>query len=115
MHGWSRRSQRDASGARDTQKNCMSENVVAAAGANSPKIKISRRDELNLVVAGMAVSLPLQTSRTKPFDEFRQPTHSENMGEHLSSYIKVGQENSTPTEVCYEDHGTGQTSSPMTP
>src|ERR1700722_16741509 len=28
-------------------------------------------------------------------------------GEHMSSYIKVGQENSTPIEVYYEDHGSG--------
>src|SRR5579863_7938562 len=27
--------------------------------------------------------------------------------DHMSSYIKVGQENSTPIEVYYEDHGSG--------
>src|SRR5579863_3525745 len=31
----------------------------------------------------------------------------ESRRDHMSSYIKVGQENSTPIEVYYEDHGSG--------
>jgi non-heme chloroperoxidase len=62
---------------------------------------ISRRDGLKLVAAGVAASLLPHTSRTKTLSE------SLNRGKPMSSYIKVGQENSTPTEVYYEDHGSG--------
>jgi non-heme chloroperoxidase len=79
----------------------MSEKEVPAPG------HISRRDGLKLVAAGMAASLLPHTSRTKPLNESLQSTHPENTREHMSNYIKVGQENSTPIEVYYEDHGSG--------
>jgi pimeloyl-ACP methyl ester carboxylesterase len=68
---------------------------------------ISRRDGLKLVAAGMAASLLPHTSQSKPVNEFSQSMHSDPMREHMNSYIKVGQQNSTPIEIYYEDHGSG--------
>jgi pimeloyl-ACP methyl ester carboxylesterase len=85
----------------------MNEKNVAAAAASNSEGCISRRDGLKLVAAGMAVSLLPHTSRTETLSESLQPTHPENTREHMSSYIKVGQENSTPIELYYEDHGSG--------
>ena len=67
----------------------------------------SRRDGLKLVAAGMAASLLPHTSEAKTPGESSQSTHPESRSERMSSYIKVGQENSTPIELYYEDHGTG--------
>lgn len=85
----------------------MSEKYVVAAAANGPLSHITRRDGLKLVVAAMATSLPPRKSRTETLSELSQSTHLENRRERMSSYIKVGQENSTPIEVYYEDHGSG--------
>src|SRR5450432_2932351 len=60
-----------------------------------------------LVAAGMAASLMPRISRTGPLNDCQRLTHPENLREHMSSYIKDGQENSTPIEVYYEDHGSG--------
>src|SRR5882724_5690746 len=57
---------------------------------------ISRRDALALAAAGLTA--PLVT--TSSFAETRK--ESSPMG-----FIKVGQENSTPIEIYYEDHGSG--------
>src|SRR4051794_12028332 len=57
---------------------------------------ISRRDTLTLAAAGLAVPLLPKFS----FAETRKETNP-------MSYIKVGQENSQPIEIYYEDHGSG--------
>jgi pimeloyl-ACP methyl ester carboxylesterase len=85
----------------------MNEKDVAAAAASSSEGQISRRDGLKLVAAGMAASLLPHTSRARTLNESSQSTHPESRREPMSSYIKVGQENSTPIEVYYEDHGSG--------
>src|SRR5882724_5190649 len=85
----------------------MNEKEIAAAAENSSEGLISRRDGLKLVAAGMAVSLLPQTSRSETLGESVQSPHSERKREPMSSYIKVGQENSTPIELYYEDHGSG--------
>src|SRR5437763_205683 len=57
---------------------------------------ISRRDALTLAGAGLAAPLLPAVS----FAETRKETNP-------ISYIKVGQENSQPIEIYYEDHGSG--------
>src|SRR5712672_424653 len=57
---------------------------------------VSRRDALTLAAAGL--SAPLLP--TMSFAETRKETNP-------MSYIKVGQENSQPIEIYYEDHGSG--------
>jgi pimeloyl-ACP methyl ester carboxylesterase len=85
----------------------MNEKDVAATPASRSEGHISRRDGLKLVAAGMAAALLPHTSRTETLTESLESTHPENRREPMSSYIKVGQENSTPIEVYYEDHGSG--------
>src|SRR2546422_1157943 len=85
----------------------MSEKDVTAAPASSCEGHISRRDGLKLVAAGMAASFLPHTYRAETLSESLQSTHPESRREPMSSYIKVGQENSTPIEVYYEDHGSG--------
>ena len=85
----------------------MTEKHVVTAEASGSEGHISRRDGLKLVAAGMAASLLPHTSLTKTPSESSQSTHPERKRELMSSYIKVGQENSTPIEVYYEDHGSG--------
>ena len=85
----------------------MNEQDVAAAAAINSESYFSRRDGLKLVAAGMAAALLPHTSRAKPPGESLQSTHPESRRERMSSYIKVGQENSTPIELYYEDHGSG--------
>ncbi len=85
----------------------MNEKEIAAAAASSSEGRISRRDGLKLVAAGMAVSLLPHTSRSETLGESIPSPHSERKREPMSSYIKVGQENSTPIELYYEDHGSG--------
>src|SRR2546421_10936717 len=85
----------------------MSEIDVSTAPAGSSEGHISRRDGLKLVAAGMSASFLPHTSRAETLSESLQSTHPESRREPMSSYIKVGQENSTPTEVYYEDHGSG--------
>ena len=67
----------------------------------------SRRDGLKLVAAGMAASLLPPTSEAATPGESSQSTQPASRKERMSSYIKVGQENSTPVELYYEDHGSG--------
>src|SRR5712671_5733785 len=57
---------------------------------------ISRRDTLTLAAAGLSVPL----LPTFSFAKTRKETNP-------MSYIKVGQENSQPIEIYYEDHGSG--------
>ena len=57
---------------------------------------MSRRDALTLAAAGLAAPLLPAVS----FAETRKETNP-------MSYIKVGQENSQPIEIYYEDHGSG--------
>jgi non-heme chloroperoxidase len=85
----------------------MNEKDVAAAAASSSEGHISRRDGLKLVAAGMAASLLPHTSRAETLSESSQSTHLERRKKPMSSYIKVGQENSASIEVYYEDHGSG--------
>ena len=85
----------------------MNEKDVAAAAASSSDGHLSRRDGLKLVAAGMAASLLPHTSRAKTLSESSQSSTPQSRREPMSSYIKVGQENSTPIELYYEDHGSG--------
>jgi non-heme chloroperoxidase len=57
---------------------------------------VSRRDALTLAAAGLAAPLLPAVS----FAEIRKD-------DNPMSYIKVGQENSQPIEIYYEDHGSG--------
>ena len=57
---------------------------------------VSRRDALTLAAAGLAAPLLPAVS----FAQTRKNTNP-------MSYIKVGQENSQPIEIYYEDHGSG--------
>jgi len=77
-------SDRSASGAADPGR--------SSASGNS----ISRRDTLGLAVAGLVAPL----LPTVSFAETKKESSS-------MSFIKVGQENSTPVEIYYEDHGSG--------
>src|ERR1700680_2803509 len=65
---------------------------------------ISRRNALSLATASLAASfLPISVSAAEGMD-------TSNIGHVRSkpmSFIKVGQENSTPIEIYYEDHGSG--------
>src|SRR5476651_525388 len=80
---------------------------IAVSPASTPECQISRREGLKLLAAGMAASILPHTSRTQAVGESSPSTHPEKRREPMSSYIKVGQENSTPIEVYYEDHGSG--------
>jgi non-heme chloroperoxidase len=84
----------------------MNQKHVGAAAASNSEGRISRRNGLKLVAAGMAASLLPPTSQSKRLSESLQ-SNPEYTREPMSSYIKVGQENSTPIEVYYEDHGSG--------
>jgi len=85
----------------------MNEKDFPMTSASGSESHISRRDGLKLVAAGMAASMLPHAARTKTLSESSQSTHSKRKRESMSSYIKVGQENSTPIEVYYEDHGSG--------
>jgi non-heme chloroperoxidase len=69
---------------------------------------VTRRDSLKLIVAGAATSFLPYTSHAMEVGESSvQSTQSQSRRQRMSSYIKVGQENSTPIELYYEDHGSG--------
>src|SRR6266478_4445014 len=74
-------------------------------GGCSMKDPLSRRDTLKLAAAGIAAPLlsALPSTATAAESSPRQGTGRD----AVSSRIKVGQENSTPIEVYYEDHGSG--------
>jgi non-heme chloroperoxidase len=80
---------------------------LARAPASTSEGHVSRRDGLKLVATGLAASFLPHTSRGEMSGESLPSTHPETRREAMSSYIKVGQENSTPIEVYYEDHGSG--------
>src|SRR5258708_37047106 len=69
------------------------------------KTPLTRRDTLKLAAAGLAApllsALPVTAAAAEP--STFQGTGRAGMG----SRIKVGQENSTPIELYYEDHGAG--------
>src|SRR5262245_2081169 len=70
---------------------------AAASGQSSASGNgISRRDTLTLAAAGLTAPL-LPTITFAETRKERSPM----------SYIKVGQENSQPIEIYYEDHGSG--------
>jgi non-heme chloroperoxidase len=85
----------------------MNQDQIGRTAAANAEGHISRRDGLKLVAAGVAASLLPGMSQSKPVIESSRSTRPENTREHMSSYIKVGQENSTPIELYYEDHGSG--------
>jgi pimeloyl-ACP methyl ester carboxylesterase len=68
------------------------------------KDPLSRRDTLKLAAAGVAAPLlsALPSTAAAESPEFQAPAASVR-----SNRIKVGQENSTPIELYYEDHGSG--------
>jgi non-heme chloroperoxidase len=67
-----------------------------SSGSRASENGVSRRDALTLAVAGVAAPLLPAAS----FAETRKEANP-------MSYIKVGQENSQPIEIYYEDHGSG--------
>src|SRR5579862_1858335 len=75
--------------------------------ATTPASHISRRDGLRLAAAALAASLLPHPSRGDAPSVSSPSTHPQRRKEPMSSYIKVGQENSTRVEVYYEDHGSG--------
>jgi non-heme chloroperoxidase len=85
----------------------MNEKHVSVAAARGSEGRISRREGLKLAAAAMATSLLPLTSRTETVSESSRSTHPESRREPMSSYINVGQENSTPIDLYYEDHGSG--------
>src|SRR5438046_8684671 len=85
----------------------MKSRDVATAPAVSSEGHISRRDGLKLVAAGIAASFLPHTSRVETRSESLPSTHPESRRKPMSSSIKVGQENSTPIEVYYANHGPG--------
>jgi non-heme chloroperoxidase len=64
--------------------------------SSAPGNSISRRDSLALAAAGLTATL-LPTFSFAETSKQRSPMR----------YIKVGQENSQPIEIYYEDHGSG--------
>src|SRR5882762_5400205 len=74
-------------------------------GGCSMKTPLSRRDTLKLAAAGVAapllsaLPLPATAAESAPFQGAGKAA--------TSSRIRVGQENSTPIELYYEDHGSG--------
>jgi non-heme chloroperoxidase len=80
------------------------------AGACSPEelgSHVSRRDGLKLAAAGLAAPLLPAGSTAAAAQQSSSPTQSSSGRTGMSSFIKVGQENSTPIELYYEDHGSG--------
>src|SRR5258707_333736 len=66
---------------------------------------LSRRDTLKLAAAGVAAPL---LSALPPTAAAAESSRFQRGGtDAVSSRIKVGQENSTPIELYYEDHGSG--------
>ena len=64
--------------------------------SRAPENGVSRRDTLMFAAVGLTAPL----LPTFSFAETRKETSP-------MSYIKVGQENSQPIEIYYEDHGSG--------
>src|SRR6202050_4064112 len=83
----------------------MNEKDILVASASSSERYVSRRDGLKLVAAGMAAALLPHTSRAETLSE--SSMQPERRKDSMSSYIKVGKENSTAIELYYEDHGSG--------
>jgi non-heme chloroperoxidase len=67
-----------------------------SSGSRAPENDMSRRDAITLAAAGLTAPLLPAVSVA----ETRKETNP-------MSYIKVGQENSQPIEIYYEDHGSG--------
>src|SRR5260370_7175186 len=69
------------------------------------KDPLSRRDTLKLAAAGIAA--PLLSALPSTATAAESPPRQGTGRDAVSSRIKVGQENSTPIELYYEDHGSG--------
>src|SRR5712671_8026162 len=80
---------------------------VAATAASGCEGHLSRRDSLKLAAAGMAGALLPHASQARTLSESSQPMQSKRK-EAMSSYIHVGDENSTHVDLYYEDLGAGQ-------
>src|SRR5580658_3643915 len=76
--------------------NVAGQSYVSSVRLSASRNSISRRDALALAAAGLAAPLLPAVS----FAETRKETSP-------MSTIKVGQENSQPIEIYYEDHGSG--------
>src|ERR1700758_2631238 len=79
---------------------------VAGTGASGCDGRLSRRDSLKLAAAGMAGALLPHAAQAQTRSESSQPMQSKR-NESMSSYIHVGDENSTHVDLYYEDHGSG--------
>jgi hypothetical protein len=76
--------------------NLAGKTYVSSVRLSASRNSISRRDALALAAAGLAAPLLPAVS----FAETRKETTP-------MSTSKVGQENSQPIEIYYEDHGSG--------
>ena len=83
----------------------MNEKSAVAGATSGSEGQFTRRDGLKLVAAGVAAAVLPHASRGA--SDSSQSMQPDRRKELMSSYIKVGQENSTPVEVYYEDHGSG--------
>jgi non-heme chloroperoxidase len=83
------------------------ENLPGDDGApvSPTKSRFSRRSALTLGAAALAT--PLVSARPLAAEEAQGRTAKGNGRSPTGSFITVGQENSTPIELYYEDHGSG--------
>ena len=85
----------------------MSKEGTASGEQSNGEGYISRRNGLKFVAAGIASALLPSPSRTHVPSASSQSAHTESNRKSMSNYINVGQENSTPIDLHYEDHGSG--------
>src|ERR1700676_806302 len=113
--GWSRKLPPGSPAASDTafasttrrREVFMKEKEGAATAVSRCEGYINSRVGLKLFAAGMAAALLPHPSRAETLGESLPSIHPKRKRKSMSSYIKVGQENSTPIELYYEDHGSG--------
>ena len=83
----------------------MTERLGKERGLSStPRLGISRREALSLATATLAA--PLLPAFAMAQETETSNTRHDNRSK-LMSFAKVGDENSTPIEIYYEDHGSG--------
>ena len=84
----------------------MTERLEKERGRPStPRQGISRRDALSLATATLAAPLLPAFANAAQGAETSSIRHANRS--KLMSFVKVGDENSTPIEIYYEDHGSG--------
>jgi non-heme chloroperoxidase len=75
-------------------------------GLNMDEVEncLSRRDGLKLAAIGLATPLLSALPLAAGAQQYSPPANRSNS---MNGFVKVGQENSTPIELYYEDHGSG--------